>query len=96
MIRVALVALFAMNSAAFWCDVLGLTSNVALHGLQHGRLHPSGTVPVGLFLRQEVEIFGRLVGQAYGNDGFALPHGPCDMVIHNKYFQASLKGGGLS
>lgn len=93
---VALVALFAMNPTAFRCDVLGLTSNVALHGLQHGRLYPSRTVSVGLFLRQEVEIFGRLVGQAYGNDGFTLPHVPCDMVIHNKYFQATLMGGGLS
>lgn len=96
MIRVALVALFAMNPAAFWCDVLGLTSNVALHGLQNGRLYPPGAVPVGLFLRQEVEIFGRLVGQADGNDGFTLPHVPCDMMIHNKYSQASLMGGGLS
>jgi hypothetical protein len=49
-----------------------------------------------LFLRQKVEILGRLVGQAYGDDGFTLPHVPCDMVIHNKYSQATLMGGGLS
>ncbi len=96
MVWVALVALLAVNPAAFWCNMLGFTSNVALHGLQNGRLHPSGTVPVGLFLRQEVEIFGRLVGQAHGDDGFTLPHTPSDTMVHNKYFQGTLMGGGLS
>jgi len=38
---IALVALVSVNSPAFWCDVSGFTSNVALHGLQNGRLNPT-------------------------------------------------------
>lgn len=38
---IALVALVPMDSAAFWCDVSRLTSDVSLHGLEDGRLNPS-------------------------------------------------------
>ena len=40
-VRVAFVAVFSVDPAAFWCDVSGLTSNVALHGLENGCLNPS-------------------------------------------------------
>jgi len=72
---VALVALFSVDSAAFWCDVRSLTPNIALHGLENGRLHPSRPVALGRFLRQEVQIIGCLGGQAHGNDGFSIRHG---------------------
>ena len=72
---VAFVALVSVDSAAFWCDVSCLTSNVALHGLENGRLNPSGSVAFGRFLRQEVQIIGRLGGQAHCNDGFSVRHG---------------------
>lgn len=72
---VALVALLAVNSAAFWCDVSGLTSDISLHGLENGRLNPSRSVPFGLFLAQEVQIIRCLGGQAHCDDGFSISHG---------------------
>ena len=71
---VALVAVFSVDSAAFRCDVRSLTSNVALHGPENGRLDPPGSVALGRFLRQEVQIIGRLGGQAHCNDGFSIRH----------------------
>lgn len=71
---VALVALVSVDSAAFWCDVGGFSADVALHGLENGRLHPAGPVPFGRFLRQEVQIIGRLGGQAHCDDGFSIRH----------------------
>lgn len=73
-VRVAFVALVTVDSAAFWCDVRSFPPNVALHGLENGRLHPSGAVSFGRFSCQEVQIIGRLGSQAHSNDGFSIRH----------------------
>ena len=84
MIWVALVALLAVDSSTLGGGVVGFCSDLSLHGPHNGRLHPSGTDPVGRFLRQEVQVFGRLVGQAHGYDGLSLPHDPSEGTVHNK------------
>jgi len=76
MVWVALVTVFTVDASTLRRCMLCFTSNGSLHRSQNGRLHPSGTVPVGRFLRQEVQIFGSLVGQAHGYDGLSLPHHP--------------------
>jgi hypothetical protein len=74
--RIALVAVLTVDSAALWGDVRSLTSNVALHGLQNGRLNPPRSVPFRLFLGQKVQVFCCLRGQTDRNYGFSLSHGP--------------------
>ena len=76
MLRVALIAVLTVHSSTLWRDVRSFTANGSLHRLENGGLHPSGTVALGRFLRQEVEVFGCLVGQAHGYDGLSLPHHP--------------------
>jgi len=95
-VRVALVALFAMDAPARWCDVLSLSADVALHRLQDGRLNPPGTVAPGLFLGQKVEIFGCLLGQTDRNYGFSLSHGHDDTMDNNKHFLEIPIGGCVS
>ena len=73
---VAFIAMLAMNSTALRCDMGRFPSNVALHSLQNSRLNPPRSVPFGRFLAQEVQIIGRLSGQAHCNDGFSLSHAP--------------------
>ena len=86
MLRVALVLRFSPHTCAVWCDVRSFLADVPLHRLENGVLDPPGAVPFGLFFRQEVQIIGRLGGQAYCNDGFSLSHGGPTLYLNNKYF----------
>ena len=75
MLRVALIFRFSPHSSTLWCDVRSFFADVSLHRLEDGVLDPPRAVPFGLFSRQEVQIIGRLGGQAHCNDGFSLSHG---------------------
>ncbi len=85
MFRVAFVAVFAMDTSTLRCDMLGFNADLSLHGLEYGRLYPPGSVAFGRFLRQEVQIIGRLGGQAHCYDGFSFPHGRIELVDNNKH-----------
>jgi len=95
-LRVALVLGFPPHSSAFWCDVRRFFADVPLHRLEDGVLHPSGSVPFGLFSRQEVQIICRLGGQAHCNDGFSISHGKPTLYLNNKYSCSNVDRGGES
>lgn len=85
MLGVAFVAVFSVDTSALWCDVLGFDTDLSLHGLQNGRLHPSAAVSLGRFLGQKVEIIGCLGGQAHCDDGFSPCHGSAEVKDNNKH-----------
>lgn len=96
MLRVALVLQFSPHTCALWSDVRSFFADVSLHRLKDGVLNPPGSVPFGLFSRQEVQIIGRLGGQAHCNDGFSLSHGKATLYLNNKYSYSNVDRGGES